>query len=139
MRASRTFQMECRRLLKRREETGALAAPHRLPAKGFDAADLGQGRKGGGGLFYRRARLNLRWRRVIGLFRKVPEIVGAGMDRNWQRWDAVGAHRFGLARGHFVKYEMLKLNSVAQEGDNHTLVLFCQKQMRIIAQAEITV
>ena len=67
LRASRTFQMECRRLRRRRAEVVALAAPLPLPAKGFDAADLGQGRKGGGGLVYQRARTNL-WRRVVGLF-----------------------------------------------------------------------
>jgi len=72
LRASRTFQMECRRLRRRRAEAVTLAAPLPLPAKGFDAAGLGQGRKGGGGLLHQRARANL-WRRVVALFPDVLE------------------------------------------------------------------
>ena len=67
LRASRTFQMGCRCLRRRRAEVVALAAPVPLPAKGFDAADLGQGWKGGGGLLHQRARANL-WLRVVAPF-----------------------------------------------------------------------
>ena len=52
LRAWRTFQLECRRLRKRRAEVVALAAPGKVPPRARDAADLGQGRKLGGGVMY---------------------------------------------------------------------------------------
>jgi hypothetical protein len=74
LRASRKFQKECHRLRSRRAEVVALAAPLPLPAKGFDAADLGQGRNGGGGLLHQRARANL-WRCVVALFHEQRRLV----------------------------------------------------------------
>ena len=74
LRASRKFQGECHRLRSRRAAVAALAAPLPLPAKGFDAADLGQGRSGGGGLLHQRARANL-WRCVVALFHERRRLV----------------------------------------------------------------
>ena len=138
LRASRTFQMECRRLRRRRAEAAALAAPLALPTKGFDAADLGQGRKGGGGLMHQRARASL-WRRVVALFPDLPEHIRADMDRTWQRFDEVGARRLGPAWGHVVRDEMLKLKTAAEQGDKRALLCFCREQRRLVPKAEITV
>ena len=112
--------MECRRL-RRRAEAAALAAPLPLPAKEFDAADLGQGRKGGGGLLHQRARVNL-WRRVVALFPDLLEHFRVDMDRTWQRLDEAGARRLGPACGHVVRDEMLKLKTAAEEGDKRALL-----------------
>jgi len=113
--------MERRRLRRRRAEVAALAAPLPLPAKGFDAADLGQGRSGGGGLLHQRARANL-WRCVVALFPDLPERFRADMARTWQRFDEAGARRLGPAWGHVARDEMRKLKIAAEDGDKHALL-----------------
>ena len=66
-------------------------------------------------MFYPRPQQNKKkWLRGTGPLRHFPELVGAGMDRNWQRWDAALATRFGLDRGPCVKYDMVRMNRAAQ-------------------------
>ena len=121
---------------RKRAEVVALAAPLPLPAKGFDAADLGQGRNGGGGLVYQLARTNL-WRRAVGLFPDIPENLRAGVDITWQRWHEAGARRLGPAWGHFVRDEMLNLKRAAEYGDNHVLLRFCRERRRVVPKAVV--
>ena len=65
-----------------------------------------------------------KWRRGTGPFQNFLELVGAGMDRNWQRWDAALATRFGLDRGPCAQYDMVQMNRAAQSVENHALGRF---------------
>ena len=138
LRASRTFQLECRRLRKNRAESAALASPRQVPPKAFDAVDLGQGRKHGGGLLFQRARQNL-WQRVVRLFPDLPEVVRVDVDRTYRLWDVAESRRLGIAWGHVYRNEMLKLKRAAEGGDRDALLRFVRAQQRIIPAAEITV
>ena len=109
-----------------------------MPPRAFDAADLGQGRKLGGGVLYQRARLSL-WRRVVRLFPDLPEDARENVDRTWRLWDVAGTRRLGPAWGHAYRGEMLKLKRCAETGDRGALVQCVRALRRMVPEAEITV
>ena len=137
LRASRTFQLECRRLRKRRAETVALAAHGQPPPRAFDATDLGQGRKMAGGPSFQRTRRCL-WRRIVELFPELPDAVRAQEERTWRLWDEAGVRRLGSAWGHIYRDEMLKLKHAAEARDKDALVRFLRAVQRDIPKVAIT-
>ena len=138
LRASRTFQLEWRRLRKKRAESAALAAPRQVPPQALDAVDLGQGRKHSGGHLFQRARQNL-WQRVVRLFPDLPEVVRVDVGRTYRLWDVAESRRLGIAWGHVYRNELLKLKRVAEGGDRDALLRCVRVQRRFIPAAEITV
>ena len=136
LRASRTFQLECRRLRKRRAETVALAAHGRPPPRAIDATDLGQGRKMVGGPSFQRTRRCL-WRRIVELFPELPDAVRAQEERTWRLWDEAGVRRLGPAWGHIYRDEMLKLKHAAEAHDKDGLVRFLRAAQRDIPKVAI--
>ena len=134
--ASRTFRIECRRLRLLRlaqhsKSEAACAAP-----KGFDAADLGQGAKGGGTAWHRKNRLDL-FSRVCLRFPRLSGAMTNELERAFKIWDASMARQHSAAWGHMMRDEMRRLIDAADKGNSEELKLFCRRVLKHMPNPEL--
>ena len=96
----------------------------KAPAKGFDAADLGQGQKGGGGQAYIRRRMEL-VNRVASAFPALAGDLAENWPRTWRMWDAQMARKHGASWGHMMRDEMRRLQYLKSAGDGEAFKKCC--------------
>ena len=107
-----------------------------MGSKGFDAADLGQGRKYGGGAVYRKNRLDL----LTRVAKSFPALVGelqTDWMRNFRLWDAQNSRRYSAAWGHVFRDEMRSLLQAKKMGQREALERFALRLAREVPSAEI--
>jgi hypothetical protein len=106
------------------------------PAKGFDAADLGQGQKDGGGQVYKRRRMEL-VNRVASAFPALAGDLAENWPRTWRMWDAQMARKHGASWGHMMRDEMRRLQHLKSAGDGEAFKRFARRLEREVPRAEI--
>jgi hypothetical protein len=106
------------------------------PAKGFDAADLGQGQKDGGGQVYKRTRMEL-VNRIASAFPALAGELSENWPRTWRMWDSQMARRHGASWGHMLRDEMRRLQFLNSAGDGEASSKFARRLEREVPRAEI--
>lgn len=132
-RTSGALRLERRALRLRR----AGASAHPRARRGFDAADLGQGRRGGGGERYRRNRFDLA-ARVATAFPALAGDARGDWDRCLRIWDARRCREHGAAWGHMFREEMKAVVAAGRSGDLEAWTRFTGRVRREVPDAEIT-
>lgn len=106
----------------RRSEELAAACKRRAALKGvaagFNAAELGQGRRGGGGERFRRARVDL-VQRVAAIGDELPPDIAGRLPQWLNRWDAQGVIQHNTAWGSVVRDQMVGVIGKLTDGDGH--------------------
>ena len=124
------------RLRLRRREQSKGTVDFDMGSKGFDAADLGQGRKNGGGAVYRKNRLDL----LIRVAKSFPALAG-DLQGDWMRsfrvWDAQHSRRYSAAWGHVFLDELRSLLQAKKMGQREALARFALRLAREVPSAEI--
>ena len=92
-----------RQLASQCEAAGAPTA-----RKGFDAADLGPGKKAGGGIVHRKDRHELTLR-VAAAVLPLRDKLAVNLERKWKLWDAAMSRRVAEAWGHMLRNQKLQL------------------------------
>jgi len=124
------------RLRLRRQEQSNGTVDFDTASKGFDAADLGQGRKHAGGVVYRKNRLDL----LMRVSRHFPALTGKMQEywmRNFRLWDAQNSRRYSAAWGHVFRDEMRALLQAQKMGQREALQRFAERLAREVPSAEI--
>ena len=106
-------------------------------AKGFDAADRGQGKKDGGGAAYKRNRMELVNRVALAFLALAGKAANKNWARAWRIWDGQMARRHGAAWGHMVRDAMGNLQYMASRGNTDAFSNFARRLEREVARAEI--
>ena len=109
--------MECRRIRRQRlaAQTKNDAAP--TAPQGFDAADLGQGAKGGGTAWQWKKRLDL-CARVRRRFPCLLRSIANDMERAFRLWDTSLARQHLADWGHMMRNEIARMLASADKGDS---------------------
>ena len=124
------------RLRLRRQEKSNGTVDIDMASKGFDATDLGQGRKHAGGVVYRKNRLDL----LMRISRHFPALTGKIQEdwmRNFRLWDAQNSRRYSAAWGHVFRDEMRALLQAQKMGQREALQRFAERLAREVPSAEI--
>ena len=118
---------------QRRRELACLEAP-----KGFDAADLGQGRANGGGPRHSALRREL-LERVLARVGPLPAELQVNLERSWRLWDQYQAETHGVRWGSVFRDAMLRLLAGSGADANAALVHYVRGWRRHVHEAEIVV
>jgi hypothetical protein len=135
-RASDTFRKESRLIRHRRlNEQNSDGVAVAIP-KGFDAADLGQGKKNGGSKIHSDNRHEL-FARVAVNFPALAGELAVNFNRTWNLWDAQMSRRHSDRWGHMFRDKMLRMQATGKAGDNAAMRRFTEQMVREVPSAEI--
>ena len=118
---------------KRRRELACLEAP-----KGFDAADLGQGRANGGGPRHSALRREL-LERVLARVGPLPADLQVNLERSWRMWDQYQAETHDVRWGSVFRDAMLRLLARSGADAQEALANYVRGWRRHVHEAEIIV
>ena len=118
----RTFRTECRRLRRLRLARQTKSDADSTAPKGFDAADLGQGTKGGGTACHRKNRFDL-FSRVCLRSPRLSSAMANDLERAFRLWDAAMARQHSAVWGHTMRDKMRRLLDSAEKGNSDALNL----------------
>ena len=131
-----TLRRVQRALRLKRHAARAPAAASEGGRKGFDAADLGQGRKSGGGPLHQRNRRELMLR-VANAFPASAGEEASARERDWRLWGALMCKRHGPAIGHVVRDLMNKVLDAGAAGGTDVFRRFTRGVAREVLKPEI--
>ena len=118
---------------QRRRELACLEAP-----KGFDAADLGQGRANGGGPRHSALRREL-LERVLARVGPLPADLQVNLERIWRLWDQYQAETHDVRWGSVFRDAMLRLLARSGADAQEALANYVRGWRRHVHEAEIVV
>ena len=131
-----TLRKVRRALRLKRHASRAPTAASAEGRKGFDAADLGQGRKSGGGPLHRRNRRELMLR-VANAFPALAGEAASAWEKDMRLWDALLCRRRGPAIGHVVRDLMKKVLDAGAAGGTDAFRRFTRGVAHEVPKPEI--